>query len=79
MENFIKVKERGNKVDLRKKREDKRGCYLKKFIKEMNKIGIIFNVQEKKNVDGKGSGLYDWISLLGLDKKKLMNKLFELF
>lgn len=44
MENLIKVKERGNKADLRKKRGDKRGCYLKKLIKEMNKTGITFNV-----------------------------------
>ena len=29
----------------------------------------------RKNADGKGSGLYDWTSLLGSDKKKLMSKL----
>lgn len=30
---------------------------------------------DKKNADEKGSGLYDWTSLLGSDKKKLMNTL----
>ena len=75
-ENLIKeVIERDNKADINKKREEEKGQYLKKLVKEINATGITFNVWEKKNADGKGSGLYDWTSLLGSDKKKLMNKL----
>jgi len=29
----------------------------------------------EKNADGKGNGVYDWTSLVGSNKKKLMNKL----
>jgi len=76
MENLIKeVIERDGEADLNKKRGEEKGLYLKKLVKEINKTGITFNVWEKKNADGKGSGLYDWTSLLGSDKKKLMNKL----
>ena len=75
-ENLIKeVIERDNKADINKKRGEEKGQYLKKLVKEINATGITFNVWEKKNADGKGSGLYDWTSLLGSDKKKLMNKL----
>ena len=76
MENLIKeVMERDNKADINKGRGEEKGLYLKKFVKEINETGITFNVWEKKNADGAGSGLYDWTSLLGSDKKKLMNKL----
>ena len=34
-----------------------------------------FDIWEKKNADGKGSGTYDFTSLLGTDKKKLMREL----
>ena len=34
-----------------------------------------FNVWEKKNADGKGSGCYDFTSLMGSDKKILLKEL----
>ena len=34
-----------------------------------------FNVWEKKNADGKGSGVHDFTSLMGSDKKRLMRDL----
>ena len=34
-----------------------------------------FDIWEKTNADGKGSGQYDFTSLLGSDKKKLLRQL----
>jgi hypothetical protein len=34
-----------------------------------------FNVWEKRNADGKGSGIHDFTSLMGSDKKQLMKDL----
>ena len=67
------VMERDGKADMNNKEE--KGLYVKKLVKEINNAGITFNVWEEKNADGNGSGLYDWTSLLGSHKKKLINKL----
>ncbi|CAH3107988.1 unnamed protein product, partial [Pocillopora meandrina] len=53
--------------------EDK-GIYLKRLISVINDLGITFLVWEKTNADGKGSGSYDWTSLMGSDKKKLLHQ-----
>ena len=37
--------------------------------------GVSFDIWEKTNADGKGSGIYDFTSLLGSDKKKLLKEL----
>ena len=36
---------------------------------------MFFYVWEKKNADGKGSGVHDFTSMMGLDKKWLMRDL----
>ena len=41
----------------------------------INSCGVSFNVWEKKNADGKGSGCYDFTSLMGSDKKILLKEL----
>ena len=41
----------------------------------INSLGITFSVWEKSNADGKGSGTYDWTSLIDSDKKKLLHLL----
>jgi hypothetical protein len=46
--------------DIGKKKSTVRSC------------GISFDVWEKRNADDKASSLYDFTSLLGNDKKKLM-------
>lgn len=75
MENLItEVMERDSKADFTKRRGEEKGLYLKKLVKDINGTGITFNVW-KKNADGKGNGVYDWTSLVGSNKKKLMNKL----
>ena len=37
--------------------------------------GVSFNIWEKVNADGRGSGSYDFTSLLGNDRKKLLKEL----
>lgn len=58
---------------------DKKGgaenVHLEKLIDTIRSCGVSFEVWEKKNADGKGSGTYDWTSLMGNDKKTLMNYL----
>ena len=46
-----------------------------RLINTIKNIGISFFIWEKKNADGKGSGSYEWTSLIGSDKKKLMELL----
>lgn len=43
----------------------------------MRDCGVFFNVWEKLNGDGKWSGINDFISFVGLDKKLLLKKLLE--
>lgn len=75
-ENIItEVMERDGEADMRKKREEKKGIYLESLVSTINKIGIPFSIWEKKNSDGKGSGSYEWTSLIGSDKKKMMELL----
>lgn len=45
----------------------------------INNCGVSFSVWEKRNVDGKISGLYDWISMVGNEKKKVRSNLFKEF
>ena len=51
--------------------------HLKAVVKSIRDCGVSFNVWEKLNGDGKGSGLYDFTSLMGSDKKLLLKKLPE--
>lgn len=45
------------------------------LIATFNSCGICFNIWEKLNADGKGSGIMDFTSLMGKDKKLLLQKL----
>ena len=59
------------KDDLSKQKSDlTRGAHLQNFIKTVSSCGVSFNVWENKNSDGKGSGTYEFTSLLGNDRKK---------
>ena len=49
--------------------------HLNALVKCINGCGVCFNVWEKKNADGKGSGTYDFTSLMGSDKKLLLEHL----
>ena len=75
-ENLIsEVMERDSDTDISKGRGEKKGVYLDTLVNTIKGIGISFSIWEKKNADGKGSGSYDWTSLIGSDKKKLMELL----
>ena len=66
MENVTKeVIERDDKADVTSKRGEEKELYPQILVKDIIKAGITFNVWEKQNADRKGSGLYNWTSLLG--------------
>ena len=62
------------KDNFNKKRGDQKNKHLNDLQKTKS-CGISFEIWEKKNADGKGSGQYDFTSLLGSDKKKLLKNL----
>jgi hypothetical protein len=47
------------------------------LVESINSCGVCFQVWEKRNADGKGSGMYDSTSLMGSDKKLLLEHLPE--
>lgn len=49
--------------------------HLDNLVKAICNCGISFNVWEKPDADGRGSGIYDFTSLMGTDKKTLLQKL----
>ena len=53
------------------------GQYLRALVTAMRDCCISFSVLEKVDADGCGSGKYDWTSLMGTDKKKLMSSLLN--
>lgn len=72
---IIEIMEKDGKQDQNQIRNEEKGANLKQFIKTVNELGITFSTWEKKNAVRKGSGSYDWTSLVGSDKKKLMKLL----
>ncbi|XP_028418693.1 uncharacterized protein LOC114544180 [Dendronephthya gigantea] len=75
-ENIInEVMQRDSKADFTKKSGEEKGIYLKRLVSVINELGITFAIWEKRNADGKGSGSYDWTSLVGSEKKKLIQLL----
>ena len=63
------------KNDLNKKRGEKKGVYRERLQAAVRSCGVSFDIWEKTNADGKGSGTYDFTSLLGNDKKQLLREL----
>ena len=58
-----------------KKREAQKNIHLNELQKTVRSSGISFDIWEKNtNADGKGSGQYDFTSLLSSDKKKELLK-----
>ena len=41
----------------------------------INNCGVSFSVWEKRNENGKTSGLHDWTSMVGNEKKKVLSNL----
>ena len=63
--------------DLNRKKGEPQGLHLKKLIQVIRSCGVSFDVWEQRNADGKASGKYDWTSLLGTDKKILLEALLD--
>lgn len=53
------------------------GSYLERLVSTIRDCRISFSVWEKKDADRKPTGVYDWTSLTGADKKKLLSTLPE--
>lgn len=54
---------------------DRTSMHLENLVNAIRSCGISFNVWEKPNADGRGSGIYDFTSSMGTDKKLLLEKL----
>ena len=48
---------------------------LKRLVDDIRSCGVSSSVWEKRNADSKGSGMWDWTSLFGDDRKKLLREL----
>ena len=53
-----------------KKKSLEKSQHVKKLVEAINNCGVSFSTWEKRNADGKGSGTWDWTSLMGDDRKK---------
>ena len=64
--------------DLEKISKEPRGIHLKKLVTEIRSCGVGFDVWELRNpADNKGNGKYEFTSLFGNDKKKVLFLLTE--
>lgn len=63
----------------KKKNIEQKDTHLQHLVLTVKSCGVAFSVWEKTNADGKGTGVYDFTSLLGADKKKLLKSLPEKF
>ncbi len=71
--------ERDSEADFLRKRGELKGIYLNKLVTVINSLGISFSVWEQSSADRKESSAYDWTSLVGSEKKKLINLLLFCF
>mgnify|MGYP001795711650 CR=1 FL=1 len=63
------------KDNLNKRPCERTNRHLEDLVKAIVSCGVTFNVWEKMDADGKASGLYDFTSLMGPDKKLLLKYL----
>lgn len=66
---------RDKKDNLHKAPRNRTATHLNSLVKAICSCGVSFSVWEKKNADGSGSGTHDFTSLMGTDKKLLLEKL----
>lgn len=65
------------KENMSKAPKDRSNNHLMDLVNAVSECGVSFNVWEKKNADGQASGIHDFTSLMGSDKKLLMKHLPE--
>ena len=61
--------------NLSKAPKDRTTKHLDELVEAISSCGVCFNVWEKRDGDGKGSGVFDFTSLMGNDKKVLLKRL----
>ena len=66
---------RDSKENLNKAPSNRSTVHLDNIVRAICSCGVSFSVWERQNADGKGSGVYDFTSLMGSDKKILLEKL----
>ena len=54
---------------------DRDDLHVQALISAINNCGVSFNIWEKKDADGSTSGIFDFTSLMGNDKKLLLKNL----
>lgn len=65
------------KENINKRPKDRTNKHLDDLIQAITNCGVTFDVWEKTNADGKGSGISDFTSLMGSDKRLLMKTLHD--
>ena len=63
------------KENLHKAPCNRTSTHLDSLLNAIRSCGICFDIWEKKNADGKGSGIYDFTSIMGTEKQILLEKL----
>jgi len=76
---FSMMQLRKTKYNLNKAPSARKYTNMQKTIEAINNCGVSFSVWEKRNADGTPSGLYDWTSMVGNEKKKVLRSLPEKF
>lgn len=56
-----------------------KGIYQHKLCSAIKKCGVSFNIWQKPDENGNSTDKYDWTSLMGTDKKKVLEKLPDTF
>jgi hypothetical protein len=67
--------ERDVKENLNRKPSERENKHLQNVVEAINNCGVSFSVWKKKNADGSDSGVHDWTSMVGNEKKKVLAKL----
>lgn len=67
--------QRDHKENLNKAPRDRQSLNLQNLVEAIRSCGVSFSVWEKLDADGRGSGVYDFTSLMGADRKILLEKL----
>jgi hypothetical protein len=74
---ILDVKEWDLREDPKKKRGEPKTVHKDKLVQTIRSCGVTFDIWEKTDGNGKSIGEYDFTSLLGSDKKKILNELPE--
>ena len=76
LENVIdEIIEQASIADFNKPNTQPKGQLLKNFVENINELGVPFSVWYKKNSDGSSSNIPEHASLVGAQKRTLLNKL----